>query len=336
MQDIYKMAGITAAHAVYSVCDGELLIPIYGYLSEDGKIRMVRLAHDTGEEAMQAAQQMYEENPHQALGAALILDGFVTLKDVGKVDALLLRIISYAEPRRVMELAIPYRHAHSAEGFAVFKPKVTGVTGITQEELQPLIDAFYAGRDEHAEGSAVWKASQQAQITGMTGFAGFPGDEWRQLREAPVAVFCMVASADGKIDAKEAEAFGKLFKESGKYPSVLMQRVMAELSPDTPQGRDVLMNFLQRFITPDQFNRVQYFARINSLLAQRASEGDAAAFKADLLAFGKAVAESSGGFFGFGSKISKDEKKVLEVIDGLLSSPPELSQLMADLVAPAQ
>lgn len=335
MLDICKMAGITAAHSVYSVCDGELLIPIYGYLSEDGKICMTRLAYDSGEEAMQAAQEMYEGNPHQALGAALVLDGFITVKDVGKVDALLLKIISYAEPRRAMELAIPYRHAHSQDGFAVFKPKLTGVTGITKDELQPLIDAFYAGRDEHAEGSAVWKEKFQEQITGMSGFAGFSAEEWQQLREAPVAAFCMVASADGKIDAKEAEAFGKLFKASGKYPSVLMQRVMTELSPDTPNGRAVLLDFLQRFVSPE-FSSIQYFARLNGLLARNASEDDAAAFKKDLLVFSTAVAESSGGFFGFGSKISKAEKQVLEAITGLLTSPPELSQLMADMATPAQ
>ncbi|MFK8400131.1 hypothetical protein M2D07_016645 [Pseudomonas sp. BGr12] len=334
MQDIYRMAGNAAASAVQTVSGGELLMPMFHCLEPDGRLKMVVLMADTGEEAMQAGQRMYQENTQQAIGAVWIVDGFVTHKEVGKVDALILNVVSYAEPRREMQLAVPYRHAHSHEGFAVFKPKLLGVTGIAQDELQPLIDAFYQGRDENAEGRVIWKEHQQDHITGMTGFAGFSGEDWKHLREAPVAIFCMVASADGEIDAKEAAAFGKLFKESGKYPSVLMQRVMTELSPDTPSGRAVLMDFLQRFSDP-AFNRLQYLVDVNRLLGQQASDTDAAAFKADLLALGKAVAESSGGgFLGFGSKVSKEEKNVLVVIEKLLNSPLQLAQMMADLVAP--
>lgn len=41
---------------------------------------------------------------------------------------------------------------------------------------------------------------------------------------------------------------------------------------------------------------------------------EAQAFKQALLGLGKAVASASGGFLGFGSKISKEEKATLERI----------------------
>ena len=330
MEEIYKMAGRVAAHAVLSVSGGELLIPIYGYLDEDGKTRMTRIAAESGDEAMQVGQQLYSDNPSNAAGAAWVVDGFITLKEVGKVDALLFKICSYANPQREMQLAVPYRHANSNDGFAVFKPKVIGLSHLAPDELQPLIKAFFEGRDEHTEAAALWREKQQDEVTSTTGYAGFSGDEWEHLRDAPLAIFCIVAGADGKIDKKEADSFGKLFKDSGKFTSLLMQRVMAELSPHTPQGQGILLNFLQRY-TSDQFNRLHFFAQLNSLLTTKSEEPVSNAFKSDLLAFGKTVAESSGGFFGFGSKVSKEEKTALAMIETLIMSPPELSQLLAEM-----
>lgn len=335
MQETFKMAGRVAAHAVLSVSDGELLVPIYGYLSNDGKTQMVRVASASSEEAMVSGQKMYADNPWQAKGGVWTVDAFITLPDVGKVDALLLNICTYDEPKREMKLAIPYRHALANEGFAVFKPKVLGLTNMEVSELQPLIDAFFEGRDEHTEAASLWNTQSQAQPTSMSGFSGFSSDEWANLRDAPLAVFFMVASADGKIDKKEVNAFGELFKESGKYPSILMQRVMSELTPSAPQGQELLADFLTRF-SGGKFNAAQYFAGINTLLSKNTEEAPAEAFKKDLIAFGTAVASSSGGgFLGFGSKISKEEKGVLGVIETLLTSPPDLGQFMADLVRPA-
>ncbi|MBB1519296.1 hypothetical protein [Aquipseudomonas guryensis] len=334
MQETYKMAGRVAAHSVLSVSGGELLVPIYGYLTADGKTKMVRVASPSAEEAMADGQKMYNDNPYQAAGGTWAVDAFITLPDVGKVDALLINICTYGEPKRELQMAIPYRHAQSSEGFAVFKPKLTALTNLEVSELQPLMDAFFSGRDEHTEAAALWQEKGQEQPTAVSGFAGFAANEWATLRDAPLAVFFMVGAADGNIDAKELKAFEKLFKESGKYPSVLMQRVMAELTPFTPQGQALLMDFLKRF-TSGQFNAPQYFASINTLLSTNSEEESAVAFKNDLLAFGSAVASASGGgFLGFGSKISKEEKAVLGVIEALLSSPSELGQFMADLVRP--
>jgi|GEM_PF-1936764 len=330
MEEICKMAGRVAAHAVLSVRNGEILIPICGHLDVNGKTMMTRIVASNSEEAMQKGEQMYSDNPSNANGAAWVVDGFITLTDIGKVDALLFKICSYANPQREMQLAIPYRHANSSEGFAVFKPKVIGLSNLKAEELQPLVNAFFDGRDEHAEAAPLWKESYQNEVTSTSGYAGFSSDEWEHLRDAPLAIFCMVAGADGKIDAKEAGAFGKLFKESGKFPSLLMQRVMTELTPHAPQGQAILMDFLQRYMS-DQFNRIQFFAQLNTLLTAKTEDAVSTGFKTDLLNFGKAVAESSGGFIGFGNKTSKEEKAMLEIIETLLMSPPELSQLLADL-----
>lgn len=318
MQETYKMAGRLAAHAVSSVSSGELLIPIYGYLTQEGQTRMVRVVTDTAQEAMEEGQSMYAGNRWNAAGGFWAVDGFVTLPDVGKVDALLLNICTYNEPKHELRMAIPYRHAQSSEGFAVFKPKLIGLENLDKSAVQPLIKAFYEGRDENTDGAAIWNAHFQEQLTSMSGFNGFTAEEWAEVRDAPLAVFFMVAGADGDIDAKELGAFEALFKESGKYVSVLMQRVMSELTPHAPQGRALLMNFLERY-TSGNFFAPMYFITLNGLLAAKAENSQAVAFRKDLLAFGNTVASASGGgFLGFGSKVSKEEKGVLKAIEALL------------------
>lgn len=330
MQETYKMAGRVAADAVSSVSTGQLLTPIYGYLTDEGQTRMVFVEADNAQQAMEEGMKMYEGNRWDATGGTWAVDGFVTLPDVGKIDAVLLNICTYSEPKRELRIAIPYRHAQSSEGFAVFKPKLLGLDNLESSELQPLMDAFFEGRDEHTTGAAIWKAHFQAQITSMSGFNGFSAEQWAELRDAPLAVFFMVAAADGDIDEKEIKAFEKLFKESGKYPSVLMQRVMSELTPHAPQGQALLRDFLERY-TAGSFFAPIYFIGLNRLLDSNTEPHLAAAFKQDLLAFGTAVASSSGGFLGFGSKISKEEKTVLGIIEALLSSADEAAQLLAEL-----
>ncbi|OLU20714.1 hypothetical protein BVH01_01890 [Pseudomonas sp. PA1(2017)] len=334
MQESYKMAGRVAAHAVLSVCDGELLIPIYGYLGRDGKTNMVRVVSPTAEQAMAEGERMYDQNPNQATAGVWVVDGFITLPEVGKVDALLLNICTYGLEKSELQLAIPYRHALSSEGFSVFNPKLLNLQNLQSEQIPSIMDAFFEGRDEHTDAAKIWKASQQGQPTSVSGFSGFSTGEWASLRNAPLAIFFMVASADGDIDEKEIKAFGDLFKESGKYPSVLMQRVMLELSPHVRQGRELMMEFLVHF-SSGQFSVAQYFAGLSRLLADNAEDEAAAAFKRDLLAFASAVAASSGGgFLGFGSKISKQEKAVISVIETLLMSPPEVGEFMATLASP--
>lgn len=319
MQEACKMAGRLAAHAVLSVSDGELLVPIYGYLTGDGQTRMVRLASDTAQEAMEEGQQMYAGNRWDAAGGFWAVDGFITLPDVGKVDALLINICTYAEPRQELRMAIPYRHAQSSGGFAVFKPKLLGIEHLQKSDLQALMDAFYRGRDEHAQAAPVWKAHHQDVLAITTGFGGLSAQDWAHVRDAPLAIFFMVAGADGAVDPKEVAAAGSLFKESGKYPSVLMQRVMSELTPHTPQGQALWADFIQRY-SSEEFSGVMYLVSLTMLLGQMEDKALVVAFRDDLLAFGRAVASSSGGgFLGLGSKISKEEKVMLTAIEKTLS-----------------
>jgi hypothetical protein len=60
MYEIAKMAGFYAAHGVWSVSDGETLIPMLGYVHAEGGQGMDRLAFDDVGEAARVGQETLE------------------------------------------------------------------------------------------------------------------------------------------------------------------------------------------------------------------------------------------------------------------------------------
>jgi hypothetical protein len=86
------LAGFFAAHAVWSVSDGETLVPIYAYTDASGRRHLERLVAGTAEGSVDAGRKRLSENPDHAACAVLIFDGLVPLRD-GKTDALILEAI---------------------------------------------------------------------------------------------------------------------------------------------------------------------------------------------------------------------------------------------------
>jgi hypothetical protein len=123
------------------------------------------------------------------------------------------------------------------------------------------------------------------------------------LAYAPIAVFCVVAGADGSIDKKEAKAFQLEIIKGVATDSELMQRVMVQVIADF---ETMLHGFLNQ-----EIDAKEKLKEILSILNNKLSEGESLEFKLTLFAIGKSVAEASGGFLGFGSKISKEEKQAL-------------------------
>lgn len=130
-------------------------------------------------------------------------------------------------------------------------------------------------------------------------------DEIKLLAYAPIAVFCVVAAADGNIDKKEVKAFQVELLKGIITDSELMQNVMVHVMSDF---EPMITRFLQQ-----EVNAREILEQILQLLNGRLEVEEAHKFKLSMLSIGKSVAEASGGFMGmFGSKISKEEKRALE------------------------
>jgi hypothetical protein len=151
-----ELAGFFAAHAVWSVSEGETLTPILAFETADGERRLQRLVTDELQEAVEEGQRWLAENPPSASRAVLVFDAFVTLED-GRSDALVVEAHDYGRRKASFTVALPYRPAHRSEGFAVHRPKFLEIEG-PEQDIEKLVEAFFRGVDQHQKGAAVWNS----------------------------------------------------------------------------------------------------------------------------------------------------------------------------------
>jgi hypothetical protein len=156
MDETAGMAGFYAAHGVWSVSDGETLIPLLGHVDADGGNGMDRLVFDDGE-GVRVGQDALTANPDGWVRAVLVVDAYLHL-DAGRIDALIVEAVEYLPARRSMKMAIPYRSQSSPQGFAVYRPKFIEVTGVDEPDYAALADSFFSGVDSHERAAAVWNA----------------------------------------------------------------------------------------------------------------------------------------------------------------------------------
>ena len=161
MKDAADVAGFFAAHAVWSICEGETLIPIYAFVDADGQRRMERMAHQQLEHGVHAGKQRLEEPEEGVMVKVLIFDGRIPWEG-GKLDALIVEWRDGSEPVGRAVVAIPYTPAakkgffRKAVPFAVHKPKVIDISKHWQDSIQEIFKAFFAGVSKHEHGAKVW------------------------------------------------------------------------------------------------------------------------------------------------------------------------------------
>jgi hypothetical protein len=153
----FRLAGFFAAHAIWSVSDGETLIPILGYTDGTDKRTMIRLAGDDLGESIADGRQQLASNAMDATDAALFHDGYITLNGI-KRDAILVDIRAYFSPESEAMLAIPYT-PQATGAFRVHKPKMIEWTECDAFELNDVLTAFFEGVDSHKQGSTIWNAA---------------------------------------------------------------------------------------------------------------------------------------------------------------------------------
>lgn len=313
------MAGDLAAHAVWGVSDGEMLIPIVGILNADGKTSMQRLITDTSAEAMVMGDHALTHPQQGSIGVTFIRDGIITL-DSGRTDALIIDISFTEDPSRRLQILVPYRNAKHADGFAVHRPQITRLDGIAEEAVDGLVAAFFDGIDAHQQGSAIWKSNYVDQPGDSALSSGeentaFSPEEFASLKLSPFLVFFIVAAADGKVDKNEINAFARILMEAGKLGNALFNRIVTNVIDEVPR--------LLQEASSQGLNFLEELGRIRGLLEERLCAEDASAYKKTLMQLGREIAEASGGFLGIGNKVSKEEKAALALLSICLDVPLE-------------
>jgi hypothetical protein len=149
------LAGFFAAHAIWSVSDGETLVPIYAYYDGSGQRHLDRLTSQPLEVAVEGGKKALAENPHKVSCAVLIYDGYVTISGQ-KRDALILEIRDYSAAGDSVVMALPYTPKTASATFTVFRPKILKLP--ENQSSDAFIEDFWRGVDEHKQGSDVWSA----------------------------------------------------------------------------------------------------------------------------------------------------------------------------------
>lgn len=304
MKEIYKMAGHFAAHAMWSVSDGETLIPILGFLNKNNEKNMHRLAFEDSEKAMREGNDALEKNIDDSKGVVFISDGYLNLNEE-KTDALIVKIRGFNEYNSKSVLALPYRHSSHEKGFAIHRPKLLEYPE-DKEDRDDNINSFFDGIESHEQASKVWKAhyidSKESDFNNQ-----FSSNEWKLIIQAPYLVFLTVAAADGIIDEKEIKGLAKVLLKAKEQPSNIIQKILEESAAD---ARSIINSIIH-----SGQNTVDTLQKIQQLVDTKLSKEESTVFKVSLMFIAQQIAEASGGgFLGFGEKISKEEKIALAVI----------------------
>lgn len=139
-------------------------------------------------------------------------------------------------------------------------------------------------------------------------------EDWATLAKAPCIVFVLVASANGRIDKKELALFRSILKNNEGIPSPIFATIINVTKANVQQ--------LIAEISRSEMSLAQQLLQISFLLQSgRIPRDEAVSIARCLCKLGKAVATASGGFLGFGSKISKKEAEMLDFLETILLAP---------------
>lgn len=306
MQDVMKMAGNYTGHAFWSISSGETLIPIVGYLDKAGERRMERYAMESVK-AIALGEQKITTLSEDTKGVVFIRDGYITL-ETGKTDAIIIDVSLNGDEQRRIQYMFPYRHADHEKGFAIHRLKVTNFTGISTEDLDELSSSFWDGIESHPQGNELLENQYQDQPDSVDALesSDIEGDDFETLKNAPFLIFFLISAADGKIDKKEVIEFIKVLSSPESQTHDLMVRVVTNVISSVPERLSAM--------AAADINYVVELIKIRLILETNLAPEDALEIKKSLLDLGNRIANASGSFFGFGSKIDKKEKAALEAI----------------------
>ncbi|AJQ92559.1 hypothetical protein [Gynuella sunshinyii] len=131
-------------------------------------------------------------------------------------------------------------------------------------------------------------------------------DERGLIKTSPVFVFLAIAGADGTVDKKETDAFIQNLQSPPATDNGLIRYVFADCQKSGLQYINAILGSRQ-LADPDQ--TFALIADAADKLGENGSE-----LKSTLFDLAKRIASSSGGFLGFGSKIGKEEKAILDIM----------------------
>ncbi len=140
-------------------------------------------------------------------------------------------------------------------------------------------------------------------------------DDYETLKESPFIIFILMAFADGKVDQKETASLAKVIMNPSIFGSDFLVKIIQDSIPQLtftaiPECLSAIIDN-----NPDYFKKLQ---EIRIVIDKNFEEDEANHFKKALIRVGYKIADASGGFFGLGSRVCKEEKQMLKTIAHIL------------------
>ncbi|MEM8593344.1 MAG: hypothetical protein AAGF06_00810 [Pseudomonadota bacterium] len=316
MKEMVKTAGFFAAHALWSVSDCEGFTPIMGTLNAEGEQTLGRLVGET-KDVLRMAKSIYAKLADNDHGGAFVQDGYANL-DTGRIDAVVVNVMFKQDESKRVQFLIPYRRFDHAQGFAVHRVKISDLQGFESDDQQWMIEMFFEGLESHPEGGKIWSDQYEDQpLTESTQSSAssesvieLTASDFEVLQRVPFVVFFLVAGADGEVDKKEIVKFMKIMAGKTSFEHPLLNQIIETVRDD--------MEEMSMSMQKEGVNYLEELEAVRAIVDRSLTPEQANAFKISLFKLGQQIAEASGGLFGFGAKIGKEEEMVLRVIAGTL------------------
>ncbi len=189
-----------------------------------------------------------------------------------------------------------------------------GVIPLHEDEMNLKLakgtEALYDGFEKHNVYELL-DPSRPSSLGSEMASVDLDQDSRAFLTKMPIYVFFFIAGADGKVDKKEMNKFFELIASGDGAPSAVFREGAREIMNNPGILEDVMTNDLP--------NLPIHMASAKGVLETAISNpGEKNDYKLSLLFLAKEIAAASGGFLGFGSKISKEEKASIQSLADLL------------------
>jgi hypothetical protein len=152
----------------------------------------------------------------------------------------------------------------------------------------------------------------------MTSKADFPEDEWTRLKRAPFIAGMAISIADpgGPIEAIKETAATLKTVTGATQAGGLVGAVATEVTEEARRRQSPLAGFKPKGATAGQ-EILDELSAVNGIVTAKATQMDADAYRAWLLAAAREAADAAkeGGFMGFrAERVSEGEQRMLDAL----------------------
>ncbi|WP_321405867.1 hypothetical protein [Tolumonas auensis] len=140
-------------------------------------------------------------------------------------------------------------------------------------------------------------------------------EDYELLKEAPFIIFILMAFADGKIDLKETKALAEVVLNPDMFQNDFLVQLIRDAIPE------INHTSIPQCLAPIMNNNPDYVEKLNNLkraIDKNLNTSEALEFKKALINLGYKIADASGGLFGMGNRVCKQEKQMLRTIASIL------------------